>query len=232
MTNVRTPLKIAALAVVAAAAAVLLTLSVSATPAHANVDASLKPLKSGTLQLSYVPGKKMLNSVSFWGEPKQKVTNVKSSNKSVVAVSVKREPNLKNYIVTLKLKKPGTAKITCKVNGKKYAVKVKVRKYEPAIKSLKVGKLDMAEELKTKALVRTVGGCYGLMAFGSKTNKVTVEAADGWKVNKIYTLNYVKGKNVMKKYKNGGKVKGSFIIQMKDKKTGFTEDYSVQIPEF
>lgn len=229
MTNFKTSLKVASLAAISIVAAMLLSLTIYASPAHAHVDASLKPLKSGTLELSYVPGKSLLNKVSFWGNTDQKVTNLKSSKKSVATATLRYERNVKCYIVTLKLKKAGTTKITCKVNGRKYAVKLKVKKYSPAIKSLKVGSTDATDELAPKRMYRTVGGCYGLTLFTSNKNKVSVVAEDGWKLNKIYSVNYVNGKVIKKKYKNGSSVKGSFMVQMKNKKTGFVEDYTVGI---
>lgn len=232
MTSIKSSLKIASLAAIAIVTAILLSLTVSSSPAHAHADASFKSLKSGTLELSYVPGKSMLNKVSFWGATNQKVTNLKSSKKSVAAATLKYERNVKCYIVTLKLKKAGTTKITCKVNGKKYAVKLKVKKYSPAIKSLKVGSIDATDELSPKRMYRTVGGCYGMTVFASAKNKVSVVAEDGWRLNKIYSVDYVNGKNVTKKYNNGSTVKGSFMIQMKNKKTGLVEDYTVSVVNF
>lgn len=229
MPAIKTSLKVASLAAVTIIAALILSLTVSVSPAHAVPDASLNSLKTGTLQLSYVPGKSMLNKVSFWGNPGQKVTNLKSSKKSVVAATLKYERNLKNPIVTLKLKKAGTSKVTFKVKGKKYAVKVKVVKYQQAIESLTIGTKDCTGDLSTKMLARAVGGDYlALPMATSNSNKVNVVAADGWTFKKINTYTYVKGKTKVKTYKNGATVKGSFTILMQNNKTGLKEYYAFQ----
>lgn len=233
MSNVKTSLKVASLAAVAMVSALLLSLTISAGTAHAVTDVSLNSLKSGTLQLSYGPTK-LLKSVGFWGDTGQKVTNLKSSNKSVVVATLRYEPNRKCPIVTLKLKKAGASKVSFKLNGKKYAVKVKVCKYQQAIKSLTVGKELTKDEMSTKLMTRAVGGDYYIMTSSlSETNKVKVVAADGWKVKKIYKWKYVKKNGVLtsvpKTCANGSKIKGSFSIIMQNKKTGFKEYYYVGV---
>ena len=221
--------KIASLFVAAIASAIVLSLTFSVGTAHAS-DASLKALKSGTVKLSYVSGKARLNTVSFWGDAGQKVTKVKSSKKAVATATRKKAAGVDT--VSVKLKKAGTTRISFYVGKKKYSATVKVYKYEAPIESLTIGSKDCTDSLKPKNMTRAVGGPYTFSAFtGGSSKKVSVKAADGWKISKIYTVKYKPVKGIYKpfttKYKNGKKIKGDFTIDMKNKKTGLVESFFV-----
>lgn len=228
-------IKMISIFAVAAVSAILLSLAITTGPAHAAPAGEINDLKSGTLKLSYVPGKSLLNTIEFWSDGTQKVSNLKSSKPSIASVKLRYMRNTNTYIARIKIKKAGTTKITCKVGKKKYSVKLITYKYSTPIESLKIGKTDYTNNVQPKGLsVRTVGGAYDLwagVAMSKSSKKVDVVAADGWKVSRIYTTKYVKKggkyKPVIKKIKNGGKIKGDFTIDMKNKKTGLVESFYV-----
>lgn len=215
-------------AAAAMAAAVALSLMFAVAPAHASSDPKISVLKKGTLKVSYAPGNSDADSIGFWSDGRSKVSKLKSSKSAVAKAKLKYLKDRNTYIAEIKLKKAGTAKITCKVGSKKYAAKIKVYKYETPIASLKVGKQDLTDSLMPENLLRGSGASYEITAVGgTKAQKVKVVPADGWKISKIYTEKYSykggKEKKTVKKYKNGAKIKGQFYIDMKNKKTGLVE---------
>lgn len=149
----------------------------------------------GTQHLTYL---KSDNEQYIWGFDGEKITKAKSSNKKVATVKVGKTDG--QYFLTVKEKKPGTTKITFKVDGKKRTVKLVLTKYENPVKSLKIGSKQMAKKYNSYRYRADGDTSYSIAG-----KKIAVKAAPGWKLKAIYVGNWETDK--VKKVKSGYKFK-------------------------
>ena len=122
---------------------------------------------------------------------------VKSSDPSVVKASWTKKDG---ECLNIQLQKPGTATISGVIyqGGKKvgsFKTKATVYKYESPVKSFKLGSTDYAKEFKNKDQ-------YYLTLKKTKTLKVSIKPASGWKLSWI---EFYEGEDV-KEIKNNTKV--------------------------
>lgn len=141
---------------------------------------------------------------------KGKVSQVKSSNKSVVEV---KKADHSNSAIGFTPKKPGTAKVTFKYAGKKYTTTVTVKNWENPCKTFKLGNKDYASKFN-------ISGRYHLNGQKKdKTVKVNIAAKKGWVLKKI-TNNFRVVKNKSKVKLLLGDTGSNVEAQFKNKKTG------------
>ena len=131
---------------------------------------------------------------------KSTVTDVKSSNPSVVSIyyieknksineytyyDPDKEENYNYYSVYigLKIKKTGKATISFKVDGKAYKKVIKAVSYENPVKSLQ---LTGVNTKNLKSLFAKKNTIYGSLSKNAKAGAIKVTAANGWKVRKIF----------------------------------------------
>lgn len=169
--------------------AALLVLSV--VPAYAaSVDTSaMKVYMGGKDKSDWGWGSFDINDM----KPGDKVTEVKSSNKSVVKIVeldmyqstyqyYEGDESTQNYInasIGFSALKPGTATITFKVNGKKYSKKITVVGYANPIKTFKLTGVSKTN-LKSKFAKKT--SVEEKLKADAKAGYLEVSAASGWKV--------------------------------------------------
>lgn len=200
-------------------------LLVTALPATL-VSAAEKPSFAKTISLSTVETSGyVVGNISSTA----KITNLKSSKKSVVAVRKEYYKETKQHIIWFEPKKPGTSTVSFKVKqGSKTTTikcKVKVHKYSNPISSLKIGSKNVKSSFNDKTYTTLKYSKYK-----NKSMKVSLKLKDGWKVynNKF---NYYNGKT-LKEIKFGKKVKitkknSSISFSAYNTKTGLTQSYSV-----
>ena len=172
MTAAR-PKAIFALAAVMLATALAASLSLGVGNAYAgggSFDISLISAKK--IGLSYNP-----KSIDWWNKysftTKKKLTNVKSSNPKVLTAKASG----KKYM-TLVTKKPGIAKLTYKLNGKKKTTTIVVKNYTNPLKTFKVGNQNCASQYKN----RCDGYTSSLDKYENIIGKVTVKPNKNWKI--------------------------------------------------
>lgn len=232
-------LKAASLIVVSMIAATLMCLAVFSSTAFAGDVEIVNTLKSKTVKISYLSGKPAHNKIEYYCFDK-KVSNVKSSKKSVATAKLKYTPPKTQYGFTepayyrivVQLKKAGTTKISFKLGSKKYTTTLKVFKYSSPIKSIKIAGKEYSKLFAAKKLARGIQSYGAMTPTATIKGKVKVVAAKGWKLNKIY---YEKWKNVGKPtqkivktvIKNGSTVNDQFCVEMKNKKSGLIERFWV-----
>lgn len=179
-------------------------------PVTTQAAGALKYQKTITLMKGDQVGYGIINSVRS-----DQVVGLKSSNTSVV--TVKKEPFLGDYTITMTAKKAGTSTVSFKVkrkNGKTYSFtsKVTVYNYTNPLSVCKFGKKDYAKSYNKKNMVPTVKGY-------PKKAKVCIVAKKGYKIEGIYYSEHGTGKQ--RKIKNGSTVTldGSHYLQIMYKNT-------------
>ena len=193
--------------------AIGVALGVGADKAWAGVDPlDIKYVSSGTVGITYDKNTAWNNHNVFASTSKKKVTKAKSSNTKVLAVSSGEQ-----YLV-LTAKKPGKAKLTYKLGGKKHVVTIVVKKYKNPFKRYKVGGKNCAS-IYNKG--RAMYSPYKSMEYGFSGN-VKITPKKNWKIVDIRPT-FSKGDNVYRKgIKNGAKLpEGTYNLRviMKNKKT-------------
>ena len=185
------------------------------------------PLELSSKAVYYIgyPTKSRLPYSAIYGDTATlKVTSVKSSNSSVIAV--KKNKDL--FKVTVQAKKAGTAKITVKYkfNGKSYTASAKcTASKDYPVKSVSVN----SKSVKLKKNPYS----YLLSKYKKGTGKVKITAAKGWQVKslKYYSdvmdyYNQGKGTTIKggKSFKTEADKEGVVIATLKKKKgkTSFT----------
>ena len=114
-----------------------------------------------------------------------KVTDIKTSNKSVVTVSSKTgakalaADNFRFIYVTAK--KAGTATVSYKVNGTTYKVRITVKKYTSPFSSLKLGSSNITSKFQ-KSSVYTLP----YAKYANKNVKLSFKGKSGWTVDAGY----------------------------------------------
>ena len=127
---------------------------------------------------------------------KDKITAVKSSDKSVLRVvslqksnretthyEEKATKNSYSAQFCVRLLKAGTASLNYKLNGEDKSQTFNVKKYVNPIKSLVIGGID-----ETNLKARFARNCYDSirLAKSAKAGKLTVKAAKGWRIRYAY----------------------------------------------
>lgn len=103
-----------------------------------------------------------------------KISNPKSSNKSVATASIKKEKDV--WVLTVSLKKTGTTTISYSGTGYTRKIKLTVKKYTSPVQSLKIGKTTLTSKYKNS-----------YQSTGSALNgKISVKTKNGWKLNKAW----------------------------------------------
>lgn len=131
------------------------------------------------------------------------MASVKSS-KSKVAVLISETDKNGRIYYSVKAKKAGKTTLTMKVQlaGKqeyvKKTIKVTVKKYAPAVKTLKIGKTNFSKRLKSTFFIEQKKDVSG---------KLVVKAKNGWKIKSI---------ELMDNNLNTKKVKNNQKIRMTD----------------
>lgn len=123
--------------------------------------------------------------------------SIKSSNKSVLAptglsYSLDWEESLKgkssdvnkSCYITLKAKKPGTAKISYTVGKRTFTTTVTIKKYQNPVKRFQITSYRSGKNLAS-AFDRNTSAEGLLSANLKKRGNIVVEAAPGWKVRSI-----------------------------------------------
>ncbi len=139
--------------------------------------------------------------------------------------------------VMFKANKPGQTVLTIKVKKKsgvtkKYKVNVTALKYTSPFKSLKIGD----KSYSTKTLARKWSRTFTLKG---KTAKISVVPRTGWTVAKVNYLAESDDNIIDKNYKNNRTIKfknneeyiETVIISMKNKATGITVDYWLELDQ-
>lgn len=145
--------------------------------------------KSGTYRVTYFPGNTEFNTWMWSGEERPMwFTSAKSSNSSVIAAG--------SYggSLGMTVRKPGTTKLTYKLNGKKHSLTLKVVKYVSPARSFKVGSVDATKVFNKGLTCKTVKQTL--------SGKVRIEVGKGW-VLKSITARGVFGTDKSKRIKNG-----------------------------
>ena len=115
----------------------------------------------------------------------EKVTDIKTSNKSVVTVSSKvgakaLSANSRRFIYVT-AKKAGTATVSYKANGTTYKVKVTVKKYTSPFSSLKLGSSNITSKFQ-KSSVYTLP----YAKYANKNVRLSFKGKSGWTVSADY----------------------------------------------
>ena len=205
--NTETRLRMPLMALMGMVLAVVFALTAGAGTAMADgQEISMDNLKAkSTQKLFYFPGSANEYVNDWWVVGSKKVTNVKSSNKKVVAV--KTFSSKKNFQMTLK--KAGKANVTFKYKGKKYTMKVVVAKYTNPFTKFTIGSKNYAKKFKSQSYFSTEKSISGKMA---------VKASSAWKFLGFYGY----GNTGLEKLKTKTfpKENGFAMAKMKHKKTG------------
>ena len=177
--------------------AIGVALGVGADKAWAGTDPlDIKYVSSGTVGLSYEKNTAWNNHNVFASKSKKKVTKAKSSNTKVL------EAKAGGQYLVLTAKKPGKAKVSYKLGGKKHVVNIVVKKYKNPFKRYKVGGKNCAS-IYNKG--RAMDAPYKSMANGF-SGKVKITPKKNWKVVEILPY-FSDGENVYRKgIKNGAKL--------------------------
>lgn len=114
-----------------------------------------------------------------------KVSNITTSNKSVVTVSSKigtksAGANNRRFIYVI-AKKAGTATVSYKANGTTYKVKVTVKNYTSPFSSLKLGSSNITSRFQ-KSSVYTLS----YAKYAKKNTKLSFKGKSGWTVTADY----------------------------------------------
>ena len=125
-----------------------------------------------------------------------KVTGVKSDNKKVATVNcINYYNNEYHYLeddrtekyneasVELRLMKPGTAKVSYSMGGKKYTQSVQVLKYVNPLKTLKLTGISSSKNLKSDFAKGS--GASTTLSKNAKAGYLQVTAASGWKIRSM-----------------------------------------------
>lgn len=130
-----------------------------------------------------------------------KVAAVKSSNPKVVKAAL-RTDNYKRIVV--QLKKPGTATVSFKLNGKKRSMTYKVAKYQNPVSVFKIGKLNLTSKFKESSVYSwyTDGPIEKQPNPKPITGRINIKPAKGWKLDKVFLFEDLAG-SPLKQVKNG-----------------------------
>ena len=123
--------------------------------------------------------KTKMNSQTLGYVDGERVTNLKSSNRSVLTVS-KTESPFGNRIwtnIAANVKKTGTSTVSFETGGKTYKIKVTVKKYQNPISSIKIRNTT----IRGSKFKSTSNYFLKWSKFKGKNTKVTVKLAKGWK---------------------------------------------------
>lgn len=129
---------------------------------------------------SYRPANQPMFAMVYTG---QKLSNLKSSNPSVLKISSKKGIGLnKKYTgIYLDLKKTGTSTISYKSGNITTTAKIVVKKYVPPFSSIKLGKLNVTSKLKTN---NTYNLSYS--KYKNKNLKLSYKVPKDWTINAFY----------------------------------------------
>ena len=155
----------------------------------------IEVVSSGTVGLPYDKDwGDWWNKYSFYA--KGKVTQVKSSNTSVL--EAKAGTGSESKTLGLTVKKPGKSTLTYKVGGKKHSVGIVVRQYRNPFKTYMLAGKNHASLYKKSCSAVSKAATKGF----ELTGKVNVKPAKGWKVKAI-NASVPGAKNSLKRIKNG-----------------------------
>lgn len=112
-----------------------------------------------------------------------KVTSLKSTNSSVVSLTIKNgSGNAKgNKGIFLKAKKAGTATVSYKIGSNTYKTKIVVKKYTSPFSSLKLGNSNILSKFKSN-------GTYTMSyaKYKNKSLKLSYKEKSGWSISADY----------------------------------------------
>jgi len=196
------------------AVAMAAVMTFTAAPAL-TAEAATKTLAAKTV---YLESEYSTESISIQADKATKISNLKSTNKTVVKPSSysinkstqvdedgkDKSSNQYGYAYFSAVK-PGTATVSFKGGSTTYKQNVIVKKYVNPLKSLKINNNELVSMIKNSA--------YGAQASAAKTIKVNATAASGWKIKNISVYNSLdNGSADMYRYYYNGTSKGSLTF--------------------
>lgn len=114
---------------------------------------------------------------------KKKVTSLKSTNTSVVSLTLKNgSGSAKGYRgVFLTAKKSGTATVSYKIGSNTYKTKIVVKKYASPFSALKLGSSNILSKFRSNSVYT-----MSYTKYKNKSLKLSYKAKSGWSVSASY----------------------------------------------
>lgn len=122
------------------------------------------------------------NVAYLYSIPSSKVSNIKSSKKTVATVTKKTFYG--STFLYLNLKKAGKTNISFKYKSKTYNIAVTVQKYKNPIASVKIGKTTLA----SSKFKNTSSHTLKYSKYANKKQQIKITLAKGWKLETFETF--------------------------------------------